>query len=271
MTSLTWTVFLPLFGAILLGIGAAATPNTKDSASRNNAFKVIAFVVTLLTFGLSLNFYLNYPSGVSEQVEWLPALGASYYLKLDGISIWLFLLTTFLMPICVLASWNSITTHKEKHDAYVSDADHEHGERGVSGFLMSLLVLETAMLGTFVAYDLLLFFIFWEMMLIPMYFLIGIWGSPGERHTFLFGRVSERVYATLKFVLYTMAGSALMLVGIIWLRLEAGSFNLDVITALAQTGGIARSAQFWLFWAFFIAFAIKVPMFPFHTWLPDAH
>jgi len=127
------------------------------------------------------------------------------------------------------------------------------------------------MLGTFLAYDLVLFFVFWELMLIPMYLLIGVWGSPGMRNSLLFGYIPERLYATIKFVLYTMAGSALMLVGIFALRGITGTFDLRQITEYAATVGIDRRTQFWLFWAFFIAFAIKVPLFPFHTWLPDAH
>ena len=170
-----------------------------------------------------------------EEHTWIEGLGISYHLGIDGISLWLVLLTTFMTPICVLAAWNSI-------------------EKGPSGFMISLLMLETAMLGVFCALDLFLFFVFWEAMLIPMYLLIGIWG--GHR----------RIYATIKFVLYTMAGSALMLVGILYLYFQNdNSFNLMTLY------GRSLSHQNLLFLAFFIAFAIKVPLFPFHTWLPDAH
>jgi NADH-quinone oxidoreductase subunit M len=169
--------------------------------------------------------------------SWIPELGISYQLGIDGISLWLVLLTTFLTPICVLAAWRSI-------------------EKGTSGFMISLLMLETGMLGVFCALDLFLFFVFWESMLIPMYLLIGVWG--GKR----------RIYATVKFVLYTMAGSALMLVGILYLYFQNdNSFNL--MTLYDKAGALPH--QRLLFLAFFIAFAIKVPLFPFHTWLPDAH
>jgi NADH-quinone oxidoreductase subunit M len=265
---LTWTIFLPLLGAILIALAGALTHRATDRNLRNVGLKTAALLVSLVTFLLSLHFYVNFDAAGDREVilDWIPSIAASFRLKMDGISVWLFLLTTFLTPICVLASWNSITIRTE-HEPHSEEPE----EKGVAGFLASLLVLETAMLGTFVAYDLLLFFVFWELMLIPMYFLIGIWGSPGTRSTFLFGRIRERVYATLKFVLYTMVGSALMLVGIIYLRLTTGTFDLATITEYAASPGFVRTAQFYLFWAFFVAFAIKVPLFPFHTWLPDAH
>jgi NADH-quinone oxidoreductase subunit M len=169
--------------------------------------------------------------------SWIPELGISYQLGIDGISLWLVLLTTFLTPICVLAAWRSI-------------------EKGTSGFMISLLMLETGMLGVFCALDLFLFFVFWESMLIPMYLLIGVWG--GKR----------RIYATVKFVLYTMAGSALMLVGILYLYFQNDN-SFDLMTLYDKAGALPH--QRLLFLAFFIAFAIKVPLFPFHTWLPDAH
>ena len=171
---------------------------------------------------------------VTPDRPWIPSLGISYHIGIDGISLWLVLLTTFLTPICILAAWNSV-------------------EKGLSGFMMSLLALETGMLGVFCSLDLFLFFVFWESMLIPMYFLIGVWG--GER----------RIYATVKFVLYTMAGSALMLVGILALYFQNdNSFDFTTLSGPFEHSHL-------LFLAFFIAFAIKVPLFPFHTWLPDAH
>jgi NADH-quinone oxidoreductase subunit M len=262
---LTWTVFLPLLGAAVIAVAAAAAHSVSDRAMRDTALKAAALVVSLVTFAFSLQFYFQ--PGPDEHYVWLPDIGAGLHLRLDGISLWLFLLTTFLTPICILASWRNITIHDGEENRA-----HALTERGVPGFLICLLVLETAMLGTFAAFDLLVFFVFWEMMLVPMYFLIGIWGSPGERDTFLFGRVKERVYATVKFILFTMAGSALMLVGVIYLRLRSGTFDLADITEQAGAlGFLTRNAQFWLFWAFFLAFAIKVPLFPFHTWLPDAH
>jgi len=164
-----------------------------------------------------------------------------YHMGVDGISIFLILLTTFLTPIAILASWESI---QEK----------------CKGFFICLLVLETGMIGVFVSLDLFLFFVFWEVMLIPMYFIIGIWGHE------------RRVYAAVKFILYTMLGSILMLVAILWLYNLTGTFDLPTIQQqLAQGVSLSPTAELLLFGAFFLAFAIKVPLFPFHTWLPDAH
>ena len=227
---LSTVIFLPLLGviaiALLRGFGATAV-------------KGIALGIGLITFVISLGLYtgFNADTGTFQfggtPIEWIPG-GVSYHIGIDGISLWLVLLTTFLTPVCILAAWNSI-------------------EKGLSGFMMSLLALETGMLGVFCSLDLFLFFVFWESMLIPMYFLIGVWG--GER----------RIYATVKFVLYTMAGSALMLVGILALYFQnSNSFDLTTLSGPFQHSDL-------LFLAFFIAFAIKVPLFPFHTWLPDAH
>lgn len=236
---LSIVIFLPLLGviaiALLRGLGASA-------------IKGIALVIGLLTFVISIGLYTEFDATATGEMfqldakqNWISGLGISYHIGIDGISLWLVLLTTFLTPICILAAWNSV-------------------EKGLSGFMMSLLALETGMLGVFCALDLFLFFVFWEAMLIPMYFLIGIWG--GER----------RIYATIKFVLYTMAGSALMLVGILALYFQNGN-SFDLTTLLAQTSieGFKFDHSMLLFLAFFIAFAIKVPLFPFHTWLPDAH
>ncbi len=234
---LSIVIFLPLLGviaiALLRNMGASA-------------IKGIALVISLLTFLISIGLYTGFDTGIDgfqtdsqlyQKLPWISGLGISYHIGIDGISLWLVLLTTFLTPICILSAWNSV-------------------EKGLSGFMMSLLALETGMLGVFCALDLFLFFVFWEAMLIPMYFLIGIWG--GER----------RIYATIKFVLYTMAGSALMLVGILALYFQNGnSFDLTTLLAAQETFTHAN----YLFLAFFIAFAIKVPLFPFHTWLPDAH
>ena len=235
---LSIVIFLPLLGviaiALLRGLGASA-------------IKGIALVISLLTFLISIGLYTGFDAGIEgfqtdaqlyQKLPWIEGLGISYHIGIDGISLWLVLLTTFLTPVCILAAWNSV-------------------EKGLSGFMMSLLALETGMLGVFCALDLFLFFVFWEAMLIPMYFLIGIWG--GER----------RIYATIKFVLYTMAGSALMLVGILALYFQNGDNGFNLVTLL-EAGGTFKPAML-LFLAFFIAFAIKVPLFPFHTWLPDAH
>lgn len=229
-------IFLPILGVIAIGLlrGMGAS-----------AVKGIALFISLLTFLISIGLYTGFDANIEgfqtnellrQNIPWITDLGISYHVGVDGISLWLILLTTFLTPICVIAAWNSI-------------------EKGLSGFMMSLLALETGMLGVFCSLDLFLFFVFWESMLIPMYFLIGIWG--GER----------RIYATIKFVLYTMAGSALMLVGILALYFQNNN-SFDFV-ALTQNGPFDHSH--YLFLAFFIAFAIKVPLFPFHTWLPDAH
>ncbi|MCB2197999.1 NADH-quinone oxidoreductase subunit M [bacterium] len=231
-------VFIPLLGSLLV----LATPRSRQALVRGVAFTVmgIDFLVSLPLF-----WAFNSESAAFQFVEkasWIPSLGISYHMGLDGISLLLVLLTTFLGPIVVLGS-SAVTKH-------------------LKAYFVSMLLLQTGMLGTFVALDLFLFYVFWEVMLIPMYFLIGIWG--GDR----------RIYAALKFFIYTMVGSLLMLVGILWIY-----FNVNVpgvghtfdYTLIMQHASFPVSAQLWLFAAFALAFAIKVPMFPFHTWLPDAH
>ena len=171
-----------------------------------------------------------------EQRAWIPLLGMEYALGVDGISLLLVLLTTLITPFCVLASWTSVTLRTRE-------------------FMVCMLVMQTAMTGVFTALDFVLFFIFWESMLIPMSILIGVWGGAG------------RVYAAIKFFIYTMAGSVLLIVAIIALRIEAGTFSIPAL----MDQPFDRGFQLWIFGAFFISFAIKVPMFPFHTWLPHAH
>ena len=179
-----------------------------------------------------------------ESFLWISSMGIQYHVGIDGISLFLVLLTTFLTPIAILSSWNSI-------------------DKRVKEYHLFMLLLETGMIGVFVALDLFLFYVFWEVMLVPMYFLIGVWG--GQR----------RIYAAVKFFLYTMVGSVLMLVAIISLYFFNGATTFDFSTILSniQDGNLVLSGsqQQWLFLAFFFAFAIKVPLFPFHTWLPDAH
>jgi NADH-quinone oxidoreductase subunit M len=171
-----------------------------------------------------------------EKIAWIPSLKIDYSLGLDGISLLLVLLTTLIMPLCVLASWNYIKVRLKE-------------------FMICLLVMEAAMVGVFSALDAILFFIFWESMLIPMAILIGVWGGP------------RKIYASLKFFIYTMAGSVMLLVALIALRLQTGSFSIPGMMA----GNYPAGFQLWVFGAFFLSFAIKVPMFPFHTWLPAAH
>jgi NADH-quinone oxidoreductase subunit M len=213
-----------------------------------------ALVASLVVFGLSclvwIQFDPNRPGFQLEppRVDWIPQFGISYHLGVDGISLLLVLLTTLLIPIVILASWSSIDEH-------------------VKGFHICLLLLTTGMIGAFVALDLFLFYVFWELMLIPMYFIIGVWG--GQR----------RIYAAVKFVLFTMVGSLLMLVAILYLgwfhhqRTGAWSYGYLDFTGSAPLLEMAGlwSPQALVFLAFGLAFAIKVPMFPFHTWLPDAH
>jgi NADH-quinone oxidoreductase subunit M len=226
-------VLVPVAGAILLAFIPAEAERTH---------KVVALVLTTALFLLSLALVEGFRAepGMQFEVsrEWLPSLGIRYHVGIDGLSLWLIILTTFLTPISLLASWSSIHSR-------------------VKAFNIFMLLLEAGMLGVFVVLDLFLFYIFWEAMLIPMYFLIGIWGHE------------RRIYAAIKFFLYTMAGSALMLVAFIVLYKASSVHTFDIL-ALAQAP-VAPSLQMWLFAAFALAFAIKVPMFPFHTWLPDAH
>src|SRR5512134_1351614 len=177
-----------------------------------------------------------------ERTPWIPAFGIDYYVGVDGISLLLVVLTGFLTPIALLSSWESV-------------------EKKVKEFSIFILALEAAMIGVFVSLDLFLFYVFWDAMLIPMYFLIGIWGYD------------QRIYAAVKFMLYTMAGSVLMLIAILGLAylhsVETGRYSFDLLKLYELQ--IAPETQRWLFLAFAVAFAIKVPLFPFHTWLPDAH
>jgi NADH-quinone oxidoreductase subunit M len=227
---LTIVLILPLVG---VGIVLLA----HESLSRP-----IGLAVSVLTLLVSLPLWFvfdNTQSGMHfvEKHQWIDSPAIHYSLGVDGISMPLVLLTTFLTPLCVLISWTSIQTRMKE-------------------FLISLLVMETATIGVFSAFDFVLFYVFWETMLIPMYLLIGVWGGQ------------NRVYAAIKFFLYTLAGSVLLLVAILVLYFEGGrTFDILALTHASY----APSLQALLFWAFFAAFAVKVPMFPFHTWLPDAH
>jgi NADH-quinone oxidoreductase subunit M len=232
-------VFLPLLGAALLLL---------VDRQRETIIKHLAFAVSVLTFLVSLLLYrgfrLNVPGmQFMERKPWIPGYGVQYLVGVDGISLLLVLLTTFLTAVAILSSYTAIT-------------------KSVKEYMICMLLLETGMLGVFVALDLVLFYVFWEGMLIPMYFLIGVWGGP------------RRIYATIKFFLYTMAGGVLMLVAIISLYYlnggrPGGEFTFDLLKISGLE--LPFSTQIWLFLAFAVAFAIKVPMFPFHTWLPDAH
>jgi NADH-quinone oxidoreductase subunit M len=234
---LTTAIFLPLAGAIIIAFCSPARPEQ---------IRWVALAASLLTFLVTAILYAGLRTdkpGMQfvEMRPWIASPPISYHLGVDGLSALLILLTGFLTPLCVLVSWADIT-------------------RRVKEFFLFLLALETGMIGVFASLDLVLFFVFWEVMLIPMYFLIGVWGHE------------RRVYAAVKFILYTMVGSALMLVGILYLYNLTGTFDLPrIIESLTSSPVLTHSVERWLFLAFFVAFAIKVPLFPFHTWLPDAH
>jgi NADH-quinone oxidoreductase subunit M len=213
-------------------------------SDRKNSLRWTALLVSLVTFGLSIWMLTlfdktNPDLQLGLKLPWIQVAGwnISFAMGVDGLSILLVLLTTFLTPISILSTWSAV-------------------EERVKDFMIFFTLLEMGMLGVFLAQDLFLFYIFWEFTLVPMYFLIGIWGGP------------RRIYAAIKFFLYTMAGSILMLLAILWLGIYQGTFSVpDLITK----GGIPPNIQLWLFLAFAAAFAIKVPMWPLHSWLPDAH
>lgn len=232
---LNLVTFFPLLGVLVI---LFLRPDQK------NFIRWTALVTALITFGLSIWVLVSFNPGSGELQEavhlpWIQVAGfnITYSLGVDGLSILLLLLTTFLTPIAILSTWSSV-------------------QERLKEFMIFFLLMEIAMVGVFLAQDLFLFFIFWEFTLVPMYFLIGIWG--GER----------RMYAAIKFFLYTMAGSVMMLLAILWLGTSQGSFSLPDLIA---KGNIPANIQTWLFLAFAAAFAIKVPMWPLHSWLPDAH
>ncbi len=228
---LSTLIFLPLAGALLLLF------------VRNEYYaRYWALGITCLTATLSIPLLMAFDISTSkyqfaERATWIKSLNIEYVVGVDGISILLVLLTTLIMPLCVIASWSYIKTR-------------------VQAFMVCLLIMESAMLGVFVALDFVLFYVLWEAMLIPMYMLIAIWGGP------------RKIYASIKFFLYTLAGSVLLLVAIIWLYINNG-YSFFIPDMMWQN--YSSTAQIYLFLAFFLAFAIKVPMFPFHTWLPAAH
>ena len=234
---LTLVTLIPLTGGLLLLL----------FPRRDRDIRVFALVVSLLAFALSLHLPVHFQRGQSGfQYEvnnrWITNPNIHYHMGVDGISMWLVVLTTFLTPLCVLISWKSI---------------HER----VKEFFILLLILETALIGVFVSLDLFLFYFFWEATLIPMALLIGMYGH------------GRRVYAAIKFFLYTMIASMFMLAAILWLYAKTGTFDLVAIETAIRNGQVEHfaGAATWLFLGFFIAFAVKVPLFPFHTWLPDAH
>jgi NADH-quinone oxidoreductase subunit M len=235
---LTILTFLPLAGALLL----LFVPSRQEKLIRR-----FTLALTLVVFICSLPLFINFDSSnpgfqFEQNSPWIPSAGIGFHLGVDGISLLMVLLTAFLTPLVILSSWTAVT-------------------KRVKEYMMMFLLLETAMLGVFLSLDMVLFYLFWEGMLIPMYFIIGVWG--GER----------RLYAAIKFFIFTMFGGVLMLVAILALYFmnarQTGIYSFDYIELSKML--IASKTQVWLFFAFSMAFAIKVPMFPFHTWLPDAH
>ena len=227
--------FLPLAGAAFILIMRG------DDAVIANGARKMALWTSLITFALSLFLWVNFDQTTAafqfeENHEWIPGYNISYHLGLDGISLLFVLLTTLLTPVCVLASWESIKTR-------------------VKEFMAAFLILETMMIGMFSSLDLVVFYIFFEAVLIPMFLIIGIWGGP------------NRVYASFKFFLYTLLGSVLMLLAILIMYLDAGTTDIPALMAF----NFSPDLQKWLWLAFFASFAVKVPMWPVHTWLPDAH
>lgn len=235
---LTFLTFLPLAGAI----GLAFIPKEKVEA-----IKQTALAIALADFLLSLQLWVDFDLTTADMqfefmVPWIETWGISYHVGIDGISLLLYIMTTFLTAISILASWNIKKYIKE--------------------YMFAMLALSTGMLGVFISLDMFLFYVFWEFQLVPMYLIIGIWGGP------------RRIYAAIKFFIYTAVGSLLMLVAIIWIYVivkeQTGVATTDILF-ITENLDLPLETQKWLFMAFFLAFAIKVPMFPFHTWLPDAH
>jgi NADH-quinone oxidoreductase subunit M len=229
------TTFFPLIGILILLF---------MKSDKKNAIRWVALVTSLVTFGLSLWMLSQFTmgkAGIQMEIDkpWIQFANwtISFHMGVDGLSILLVMLTTLLTPISILSTWSAV-------------------DERVKDFMIFFLLLEVGMVGVFLALDLFLFYIFWEFTLVPMYFLIGVWGGP------------RRMYAAIKFFLYTMAGSILMLLAILWLGINQGTFSVPAIIA---QGGIMPDIQLWLFLAFAAAFAIKVPMWPLHSWLPDAH
>ena len=234
---LTLVTFLPLLGAAIIFVFIRGE---EEEVARNS--RQMALWTSLVTFLLSLFIWFDFERGSAdfqmvEKYDWIPSLGISYHMGVDGISMMFVLLSTLLTPLCVLSSWEAITSR-------------------VKEYMIAFLVLETLMVGMFCALDFIVFYIFFEGVLIPMFLIIGVWG--GQR----------RVYAAFKFFLYTLCGSVLMLLAILAIYLQAGT--TDIPTLIAEID-LSPELQYWLWLAFFASFAVKVPMWPVHTWLPDAH
>ncbi len=242
MPLLTMITFLPALGAVIIMLFM--------KKEQTKAIKGFATAVAVLDFLISLPLWFKFDKAEAgfqfvEKVSWIPTIGVSYFVGIDGISVLLVLLTTLTMIIGVVCSFTAIEEREKE-------------------YYVCLLLLATGMLGTFIALDIFLFYVFFEITLVPMYFLIGVWGGP------------RKLYAAIKFFLYTLFGSVLMLLGILALyfanlKMGTGTLTFDLVELYGVGPKIPLSLQIWIFLAFFIGFAIKVPMFPFHTWLPDAH
>ncbi len=233
---LSMTIFLPLVGALAIFLNWSQ----QDSTQANNA-RWVALWTSLVTLGLTLILWGNFDAASSnfqfeDKFQWMPFLNISYHVGVDGISLPFVILSALLIPICILTSWTSI-------------------QYRVAEYMIAFLVLETLLVGMFAALDFVLFYVFFEGVLIPMFLIIGMWGGP------------DRVYAAFKFFLYTLLGSVLSLLAILYIYFEVGSSDIP----LALTTPFDPKIQMWLWIAFFSSFAVKIPMWPFHTWLPDAH
>jgi len=251
---LTWITFLPVIAVLLIVL----TPKNSK-----NLVRVIAAVFTGLQLVLAVWIYMNFDSSAKgiqfkEQLSWIPAFNIEYFMGIDGLSVPMVLLTAFLSFICIFASWNI--------------------EKGVKGYFAMFLLLDAGMMGVFCAMDFFLFYVFWEVMLLPMYFLIGIWGSPSRKDPD--GKVRGGPYAAIKFFLYTLFGSVFMLIAMLVFYFNVtdpatGQHTFNMLHLMDQSNhtGILTdiNIRLWVYAALFLGFAIKVPVFPFHTWLPDAH
>jgi len=227
---LSWMIAMPFLGMVALMFVRGRT-----------AVLWTTLVATLINVALAVRLWISFDPAQDrlqfvERIDWMPTFGIQYAVGVDGISLLLILLTTFLPPLCVLGSWESITSR-------------------LKAFMMLILLVQGAMMVVFTALDAFLFFMLWEVTMIPMYFMIVLWGGPG------------RIAAGLKFVLYSLTGSLLLLIGILGLSLQAGTFDIQLLAEHSYS----ENSQFWIFLALFLGFAIKLPMLPFHTWLPDAH
>jgi NADH-quinone oxidoreductase subunit M len=241
---LSWVLFTPLIGAAILLL---------LPASNKNLLRIWANIAALAGFIVSLPLVFNFNKNADgfqfvERADWIPSLGAHYAIGIDGISLLLVMLTTVIGVVAILSSWRAV-------------------DERVKEYYAMFLLQQTGMIGVFISLDFFMFFVFWEAVLVPMYFIIGVWGGP------------RKLYAAIKFFLYTLAGGALMLLGILTLYFQHfkqfGYYTFEISELmklkLSDAGLLGLSVEQWVFWAFFIGFAIKVPMFPFHTWLPDAH